>query len=161
MKDAYFHLDMHPVPPQVPQFSNRTLTLPVSGPFGTATASRVFIKVFSMVGAHMYRLGHSVFPYVNNWLLLVLSQQEAISIIHCLCSLLASLGSCVNEEKLVLIHTQTIRFLGAWLSSIMVRAFLPTAGFTVLTALIKSMVTTICCSLHLLGHVSLHLCDMA
>lgn len=75
------------------------------------------MKVFAVIAAHSSCLGLSVYSYLGNWLLVALSQ-ELTSTILTLRTLLTSLGICINKDKSVLLSTQMIHFVGAWLSSI-------------------------------------------
>lgn len=99
-------------------------TLPILGPPSVVTALQIFTEVFVVAAAQMSCQVYLVYPCLEDWLLVVLSFQEAISMILTLHNLLASQSICVNEEKSVLMPTKMINFTGLWLDSVMARAFL-------------------------------------
>lgn len=69
LKDAYFHIPIHPV-------HQRFLWFVLSGQhyqfkvplFGVTTAPRVFTKCLAMVAAHLRRRRIHFFPYLDSWL---------------------------------------------------------------------------------------------
>lgn len=79
-----------------------------------------------------------MFSYLDNWLPEVRTLTKMLSSICALHSLHATLGICINEEKSVLVPTQTIHLIGfrgfvtAW-------AFLPVDHFATLTALMVAL----------------------
>lgn len=137
-------------------------------PFGIAIAQKVFTKVFVVVAAQLRHLGYSMFPYLDNWLLVASSHTEITSTIRAVCLLLTILGVCINEEKTVLVPTQAINFIGTCLDSMVAHAFLLMDCFAALTAVVVDSMpqpcTVVCHCLHLLGHmmactkVMLHAC---
>lgn len=87
-----------------------------------------------------------------------MSRNHLPSGIQTLCNLLANLGICISREKPVLIPTQWITFIGAFLDALVSRAFLPADPFAILTSLIATLCrkphTCIHQCLSLLGHMA-------
>lgn len=67
MKDAYFHVGIHPSQRKFLHFLIDPASCVV--PFGLATACRVYMQVFSVAAAQMRCHGYTVFPYLDDWLL--------------------------------------------------------------------------------------------
>ena len=67
--------------------------------------------------AYLHTLGNSVFPYINNWLLIAQSHTQALKDIALTLSLLADLGLKVNVTKSVLTTSQRVTYIGAVLDS--------------------------------------------
>lgn len=107
MKDAYFHVAIHPAHCKFIHFwiGHNHYQFQVL-PFGRVLAPQVFTKVFAVVAVQMCYFGYSVYPYLDDWLFVVLSRREFISTILSFHSLLTSLGICVNEEKSVVLSTR-------------------------------------------------------
>lgn len=114
LKDAYLHIPMHPS-------SRRFLSFQYKGtdyifkalPFGLSTSPRVFTRVTRVVLAYLRRRGISVFAYIDDWLLLAKSEQEAYQTTQFVVRLLQDLGWIINWDKSALTPTQVITYLGA------------------------------------------------
>lgn len=80
MKDAYFHVDIHPpyrkfLHFMVDQEHYQFLILP----FGLVTVPRGFMNIFAVVVAQVRCQGYTIFPYLDGWFLVGQSHQEIIS----------------------------------------------------------------------------------
>ncbi|CAM2112430.1 unnamed protein product [Caretta caretta] len=98
MKDGYFHINIHPA---YWKFLLLQLVIPIISSMsssGIATTPHVFKNVFSIVTAHMQCLGHSMFPHLDDWLLVVMSRNYLLSAIQTLHDLLTNLGICVRGQ---------------------------------------------------------------
>ncbi|KAF7239825.1 Ran-binding protein 17 [Varanus komodoensis] len=129
LKDAYFHISIHPrhrcflrfaVASEIYEF--KVL------PFGLATAPRVFTKCMAPVCAHLRLRGIRIYLYLDDWLLVSKTKEGFSSAVDATCALLQDLGLCINQQKSSLLPTQTINFIGTWLDSTVTRVFLPQDG---------------------------------
>ncbi|KAJ1209891.1 hypothetical protein NDU88_005263 [Pleurodeles waltl] len=80
LQDAYFHIPILPAHRcylrfVVGHYHFQFTVLPV----GRTSAPRVFTKVMAVVAAHLCRLGVSVFPYLDDWLLKAPSPRTVVS----------------------------------------------------------------------------------
>lgn len=64
------------------------------------------MKVFVVLAAYMHRLGHSIFPYIDDWLLVVSSRDHLLNTIQTLWHLLANSDVGINEDKSILVPTK-------------------------------------------------------
>ncbi|XP_015267913.1 PREDICTED: SRC kinase signaling inhibitor 1 [Gekko japonicus] len=92
-------------------------------PFGLASAPRVFTKTMVVVAAFLHLQGISVYPYINDWLLV--ADSRLLRHIQDTLRLLNTLGLRVNTEKSHLQPAQWVQYIGTCLDSIGCRAFLP------------------------------------
>ena len=74
-------------------------------PFGLTSAPRVFTEVMVVVAAHLWRSGVPVFPYLDYWLLKVVTHLQTTV------ELLYSLGFTVNMPKSHLTPSHTLPFI--------------------------------------------------
>lgn len=104
--------------------------------------------------------GSTVFPYLEDWLLIDWSHQYVRLVTGFLIQLLIALGVCINEEKSVLLPTWSINFIGAKLDSVSRRAFLSSERYHAMSNQISHIThrpwTTVHKCLSLLG---MHLPD--
>ena len=86
--------------------------LPVSSPcFGLSTAPQVFTRVFPAVSAWAHSHGIRLLRYLDDWLVLSSSEREAKQAVQLLLSLCRTLGIVINEKKLDLVPSQTVKYL--------------------------------------------------
>ena len=113
LKDAYFQIPIHPSSRRLLRFTSegtvyqfRTLC------FGLSTAPQVFTRVFAAVSAwaHSHRI--RLLRYLDDWLILASSEQEAKQAVQSLLSLCRTLGIVINEKKSDLMPSQTAKYLG-------------------------------------------------
>ena len=80
--------------------------------FGLSTAPQVFIGVFAAVSAWAHSHGIRLLRYLDDWLVLASSEQEARQAVRSLLSLCHTLGIVINEKKNDLVPSQTAKYLG-------------------------------------------------
>ena len=109
LKDAYFQIPIHRSSRKLLRFTSegtvyqfRTLC------FGLLTAPQVFAVVSASTHSHGVRL----LRYLDNWLVLSSSEQEAKQAVQSLLSLCHTLGIMINEKKSDLVPSQTAKYLG-------------------------------------------------
>ena len=81
-------------------------------PFGLCSAPRTFTKLLKPVAAFLRKKGIRVLIYLDDFLLLAQTKEEATRNTQMLVALLQSLGFTVNLKKSSLTPTQMITFLG-------------------------------------------------
>ena len=113
LKDAYFQIPIH-------RSSRKLLRSMSEGTvyqfqalcFGLSTAPQVFTRVFAVVSAWAYSHGIRLLRYLDDWLVLSSSEQEAKQAVQVLLSLCHALGIVINEKKSDLVPSQTMKYLG-------------------------------------------------
>ena len=123
LKDAYLQIPIHPM-------SRRFLRFTAGGKtwqfrvlcFGLSTAPQVFTCVMAPVSGFLHQLGIRMLRYLDDWLILASSQEEACWARDKVLSLYQELGIVVNLEKSTLTPSQTIVSLGIRIDSQTFRA---------------------------------------
>ena len=123
LKDAYLRIPVHPA-------SRRFLRFTAGGKtwqfrvlcFGLSTAPQVFTHVMAPVSGFLHQLGIRMLRYLDDWLILASSQEEACWARDKVLSLCQELGIVVNLEKSTLTPSQTIVYLGIRIDSQTFRA---------------------------------------
>lgn len=140
LKDAYFHIDIAPEHHRYLRFTLghdhyqfRAL------PFGISSAPRVFTKFMLAIISHLHSKGITVFPYIDDWLLVANSVATLSKHLKLTLHLLHSLGVQVNWSKSHLEPCQRLQFIGAIIDSTAARTFLPTDRAQKLTAMITTL----------------------
>ena len=113
LKDAYFHIGIHPADRRYLRFChNGTAWQFTVLPFGLSTSPRVFTKMLKPVlaYAHLHRV--KLHMYLDDWLLNPGTRQEAHEQTSWLRSLCQKLGLVINLEKSDLIPSQVATYLG-------------------------------------------------
>ena len=125
LKDAYLQVPMHPdsqkflrfmVGDKIFQF--RALC------FGLSTAPQVFTRGLAPVSVMLHNRGIRMLHDLDDWLVLAHSHLEAIQARDEVLQLCSQLGIVVNKEKSCLTSSQTATYLGMFLVSPSLRAFL-------------------------------------
>ena len=114
LKDAYLHIPIN-------KDFHRFLAFRYQGidysfralPFGLATAPRVFTRVTRAVVAHLRRNNIHLFAYLDDWLILGHSREQAIHDSQMVIQCLQDLGWIINWEKSAPVPAQVITYLGA------------------------------------------------
>ena len=122
-KDAYLQIPIHPA-------SRRYLRFTAGGKtrqfrvlcFGLSTAPQVFTRVMAPVSGFLHQPGIRMLWYLDDWLILASSQEEACWARDKVLSLCQELGIIVNPEKSTLTPSQTIVYLGIRMDSQTFRA---------------------------------------
>ena len=118
LKDAYLQIPIH-------HASRRYLRFTAGGKtwqsrvlcFGLSTAPQVFTRVMAPVSGFLHQLGIRMLRYLDDWLILASSQEEACWARDKVLSLCQELGIVVNLEKSTLTPSQTIVYLGIRIDS--------------------------------------------
>ena len=118
LKDAYFSVPIHRDHQkwlhfqwQDHEYQFRCL------PFDLSSAPYVFIKITRPIVAWLRQLGVRLIAYIDDFLLLAPSKEEASIQAHLMTMLLQALGFSVNKEKSILTACQEIEFLGVMIQS--------------------------------------------
>ena len=113
LKDAYFHIGIHPADRRYLRFCHNGTSWQFTVlPFGLSTSPRVFTKILKPVlaYAHLHRV--KLHMYLDDWLLNPGTLQEAHEQTSWLRSLCQKLGLVINLEKSDLIPSQVSTYLG-------------------------------------------------
>ena len=95
-------------------------------PFGLCSSPRIFTKVLKPVAAFLSRTSIRILIYLDDFLLLAATMEEAVKNTQLVVTLLHSLGFTINLQKSLLIPTQVITFLGFKIDSMCMMISLPT-----------------------------------
>lgn len=119
LKDAYFHVPIYPPHRKYLRFLFRGVTYEYTVlPFGLSLSPRVFVKCVEAALAPLREQGIRLATYLDDWLLLARSQQEAAAQTEIVLAHLHDLGFVVNSDKSVLQPSQSVAFLGLTLDSV-------------------------------------------
>ena len=113
LKDAYFHIGIHPADRRYLHFCHNGTSWQFTVlSFGLSTSPRVFTKILKPVlaYAHLHRV--KLHMYLDDWLLNPGTHQEAHEQTSWLKSLCQKLGLVLNLEKSELIPSQVSTYLG-------------------------------------------------
>ena len=126
LQDAYSHVLIHPDSRKYLRFAfeNRVYQFRVL-PFSLNTAPQVFTRLGHTVAAYLHRLGISVIPYLDDWLIHHPDCQVLLRHQSQLLNILNMVGLRLNEAKSELEPVQDIQFLGLRLHLDRGRASLP------------------------------------
>lgn len=114
LKDAYLHIPIHQSHRRFLAFRYRQVDYQFTAlPFGLSTAPRVFTRVTRAVVAYLRRIGLNVFAYIDDWLVVSSTREDALRDVNVTLSLLEELGWVVNRKKSNLDPTQSLVYLGA------------------------------------------------
>ena len=143
LKDAYLSVPVHKDSRKFLQFLWRNKCYAFQGLcFGLNTVPRIFTKLLKPVAAFLRKRGVRMILYLDDFLILGSTYQEAQSHTAMAVSLLESLGFTVNLEKSCLIPTQIITFLGFVINSTVEALSLPQEKVVKVTSLcLKAKVT--------------------
>lgn len=123
LKDAYFHVPIYPPHRKYLRFAFQGVCYEYRVlPFGLSLSPRVFVRCTEAAIAPLRKQGIRLATYLDDWLLLARSKEEAIVQTHTLIKHLVDLGFMINPEKSVLSPVQKIIFLGLSLDSVSLTA---------------------------------------
>ena len=124
LKDAYLQVPIHQESRKYLRFVSSTGTFQFKVLcFGLTTAPQVFTRVMAPVSAYMHRLGFRLIRYLDDWLILASSRQEALQARDTLLHLCLVLGIQVNLDKSNLEPSQVTTYLGMDIHSVSMRVF--------------------------------------
>ncbi|XP_062286992.1 uncharacterized protein LOC133992289 [Scomber scombrus] len=123
LKDAYFHIPIYPPHRKYLRFAFQGTCYEYRVlPFGLSLSPRVFVRCTEAAIAPLRQQGIRLATYLDDWLLLAQSRQEAMAHTRILTRHLLDLGFVINAEKSMLCPTQDIIFLGLSLDSVIFTA---------------------------------------
>jgi len=133
LKDGYYHVGVHPS-------YQRYVTTTINGsmyhfvglPFGLQTAPYLFTKVMRVFVKAVRREGIRVLPYLDDFLFVAASQDEALRNRKFVGDLLMSLGLSRNESKGMWVPAQVVIHLGIGVDSVHNLFFVPEDKLAVL-----------------------------
>ena len=91
--------------------------------FGLSTVPQVFTRIMTPVSSFLHSQGIRLLRYLDDWLVLASSHQEALEARDKVLQMCSLLGIVVNLEKSSLVPSQTTVYLGMVLVSPCLRAF--------------------------------------
>lgn len=128
LKDAYLSVPVHESSRKFLRFVWKGTCYQFKAlPFGLCSAPRIFTKILKPVAAFLRRKSIRILIYLDDFLLLAATMEEAVENTQLVVTLLHSLGFTVNLQKSLLIPTQVITFLGFKIDSMCMTISLPTA----------------------------------
>nr|XP_020639114.1 uncharacterized protein LOC110073821 [Pogona vitticeps] len=130
LQDAYFHISIHPSHQKYLRFHfNDAVFQYCSLPFRFSTAPRTFTKCVAPIITYLRLHGITIYPYINDWLIVTPSYHDAIATRDFTLITLQRLRLTVNVQKSHLQPKQTALFIGAHINSLQAKAFLPHERF--------------------------------
>ncbi|KAM4028388.1 heterogeneous nuclear ribonucleoproteins A2/B1 isoform 1-T1 [Anomaloglossus baeobatrachus] len=144
LKDAYFHVPVHPGHRQYLRFAvlhgEEVLHFQFNVlPFGISSAPRIFSKIMAEVVAFIRLQGICLVPYLDDFLLMAPSAPTLRSHVERSLGILRSLGWIPNLKKSQLTPSSTRQFLGVLLDSDRQASFLPEGHRIALLAKISKL----------------------
>ena len=113
LKDVYFQISIHPSSRKLLRFMSEGMVYQFRALcFGLSTAPQVFTRVFAAVSAWAHSHGIRLLRYLDDWLILASSEQEAKQAVQSLLSHCRTLGIVINEKKSDLVPSQIAKYLG-------------------------------------------------
>lgn len=126
LKDAYLSVPVHETSRKFLRFLWKGKSYQFKAlPFGLCSAPRIFTKVLKPVAAFLRRKAIRVLIYLDDFLLLAATVEEAVKNTQLVVNLLQSRGFTINPKKSLLIPTQVINFLGFKIDSTRMMLSLP------------------------------------
>ncbi|MCP3680799.1 MAG: hypothetical protein GY782_11310 [Gammaproteobacteria bacterium] len=126
LKDAYFHVSIHPAHRHFLRFVWSGVHLQyVTLPFGLSSAPRVFTKTLLPVIMALRALGVKVYAYLDDLLIVGSSVEETRHSLYLTIQYLTRAGFVLNIKKSDLVPTQNLQYLGTCFRTDVGRIFLP------------------------------------
>ena len=118
LKDAYFHVPIYPPHRKFLRFGfeGKVYEYMVL-PFGMSLSPRVFVKCTQAAIAPLRQQGVRITTYIDDWLTISTSPQEALFHTEQVVNQLLSLGFTINYAKSIMVPTQVIDYIGISLDS--------------------------------------------
>ncbi|KAF7221522.1 putative LOC107375874-like protein, partial [Nothobranchius furzeri] len=118
LRDAYFHIPVYPPHRKFLRFAFQGVCYEYTVlPFGLSLSPRVFVRCTEAAIAPLRGRGIQLATYLDDWLLLARSREEAASNTLVVIRHLCGLGFRINWQKSALLPSQKITFLGLNLDS--------------------------------------------
>ncbi|XP_048037449.1 uncharacterized protein LOC125262674 [Megalobrama amblycephala] len=140
LKDAYFHVSIHPSHRKFLRFAfggeayqYRVL------PFGLSLSPRTFTKCVDAALAPLRIQGIRILNYIDDWLILARSEQLAVQHRDAVLSHMKRLGLRLNAKKSVLVPAQSTNYLGVVWDSTTMRAHLSPARVSAILMAMKGV----------------------
>ncbi|XP_071971333.1 uncharacterized protein [Engystomops pustulosus] len=131
LKDAYYHVPIHPISQKFLRFAIRSPENQVRHfqfralPFGISSAPRLFTKIMAEVVAVLRQRNILLIPYLDDLLLISSSEEILLSQRDTTIAVLENLGWIINFEKSNLQPSTRLKFLGILLDSVHQYSLLP------------------------------------
>lgn len=119
LKDAYFHIAIHPSSRPYLRFVWGQTTYQFKAMcFGLSTAPYVFTRVFRLISTLAHQEGYRLYRYLDDWLLAAETAQAVSKATNFVLTKCEQLGLIVNFKKSDLTPTQSTVFLGMQLDTV-------------------------------------------
>jgi hypothetical protein len=113
LKDAYFHIPVHPSSRRYMRFVLEGTTYQFKAlPFGLSPAPWIFTTVMAEVKTMAHQMGIKLFQYLDDWLIISGQKETTARHTQILLNLCSELGLVVNMKKSDLLPSQKFEFLG-------------------------------------------------
>ena len=113
VSDAYFHIPIHQFSRKYLRFTFNLKTYQFGALcFGLTTAPQVFIRVLAPLAKIVHLAGFQILLYLDDWLVIGRSREEVLRARDFVLKLAQELGILINLEKLYLVPTQVLDYLG-------------------------------------------------
>ncbi|XP_073692680.1 uncharacterized protein [Garra rufa] len=123
LKDAFFHISIYPPHRKFLRFAYQGVCYEFTVlPFGLSLSPRTFCLCVEAGLAPLSAAGLRILTYIDDWLILADSREEAIQSTARVLAHITALGFRVNVSKSNLTSSQNVIFLGLELNSITMRA---------------------------------------
>ena len=118
MKDAYFHVPIHPESRPYLRFcfDNKIFQFRALC-FGLSTAPQVFTRVLAPLSKIVHLAGFRMILYLDDWLVIGKTKEELLKAKKFILNLVQELGIVLNLEKSVLEPSQVTSYLGVQINS--------------------------------------------
>ena len=118
MKDAYFHVPIHPKSRPYLRFvfNNRVFQFRALC-FGLSTAPQVFTCILAPLGKIVHLAGFRIVLYLDDWLVIASTKEELLRAKQFILNLTQELGIIINKEKSMMEPSQVITYLGVKIDS--------------------------------------------
>ncbi|XP_067241145.1 uncharacterized protein [Chanodichthys erythropterus] len=140
LKDAYFHVSIHPSHRKFLRFAfgGEAYQYKVL-PFGLSLSPRTFTKCVDAALAPLRLQGIRILNYIDDWLILAHSEQQAVQHRDAVLAHMKRLGLRLNAKKSVLIPAQITNYLGVMWDSTTMRARLTPARVSSVLSTVKGV----------------------
>ena len=113
MKDAYFHIPIHPESRKYLRFTFDSKVYQFRALcFGLSTAPQVFTRVLAPLAKIIHLAGFKIVLYLDDWLVIGRTREEVLRAREFVLKLTLELGIIINKEKSCLVPSQIIEYLG-------------------------------------------------